>query len=286
MTVKSPSETMVIRQLQFLFVLIFPVLGWPQDLYTFSNGEVADAEEVNANFQSLRDEINELRTLLSSLLPALKFDASLDGVVWKTAGAQLDLSEDKLSVILQAGAWPDDVAHVRTADSINQGRHYWEMEISCQDNTAILMLVMKKDSAFYGEDQVEGRTGEFIEWYAINSDGLRYENRNDSGSSKSYFSVGPVTSAAGDVFQVAADMDAGNVYFGKNGVWLDSNPSAGENPTYSGLTGAYNAGIWITSNTCPNRTATFNFGASEFIYAPPTGYYRGYCPTNDCEIAE
>ena len=41
------------RSLQLLLMLIFPALGSAQDLHTFSNGEVADADKVNSNFQAL-----------------------------------------------------------------------------------------------------------------------------------------------------------------------------------------------------------------------------------------
>ena len=49
------------RLLQFLFVWIFPVLGWAQDLHTFSNGDLADADKVNSNFQALDQRLGLLR---------------------------------------------------------------------------------------------------------------------------------------------------------------------------------------------------------------------------------
>ena len=39
------------KHLLFSLLLAFPVLASAQDLHTFSNGEVADAEKINENFQ-------------------------------------------------------------------------------------------------------------------------------------------------------------------------------------------------------------------------------------------
>lgn len=45
------------KRLLVLILLAFPVLTSAQDLHTFSNGEVADADEVNTNFQTLEQRI-------------------------------------------------------------------------------------------------------------------------------------------------------------------------------------------------------------------------------------
>ena len=56
------------RLLQFLFVLIFPVLGSAQDLHTFSNGEVADADKVNSNFQALDQRLGAVEEMQRPVL--------------------------------------------------------------------------------------------------------------------------------------------------------------------------------------------------------------------------
>lgn len=62
-------------------ILLFPLLVSAQELHTFSNGEVADAEKMNQNFEALANE-----------LEALSDDLTLDGL----AGGYItaDCSED------------------------------------------------------------------------------------------------------------------------------------------------------------------------------------------------
>jgi hypothetical protein len=78
------------------------------------------------------------------------------------------------------------------------------------------------------------------------------------------------TLAVGDVVQVALDVDAGKVWFGKNGTWQASgDPSAGTNPAFSGL----NATNYTFFSQGYNGTASdANFGQRPFSYTPPTGF--------------
>ena len=46
------------RYLLLTLLLIFPALVSAQELHTFSNGEVADAEKINENFEALKSEIS------------------------------------------------------------------------------------------------------------------------------------------------------------------------------------------------------------------------------------
>ena len=46
------------RYLLLTLLLIFPSLSSAQELHTFSNGEVADAEKINENFEALKSEIS------------------------------------------------------------------------------------------------------------------------------------------------------------------------------------------------------------------------------------
>lgn len=77
----------------------------------------------------------------------------------------------------------------------------------------------------------------------------------------------------GDVISVALDMDAGKVWFSKNGVWQASgDPVAGTNPACDNLSGTFYA-LWM--EYIYNGQATANFGASSFSYGVPTGFNAG-----------
>jgi hypothetical protein len=93
----------------------------------------------------------------------------------------------------------------------------------------------------------------------------------------------------GDILNIAMDVDAGKVWFGKNNTWYNSgNPASGTNATVSSLT----AGTW-TASMKQYRVGVFNFGQDssfagnktsgsasaaddngfgDFYYTPPSGY--------------
>lgn len=104
-----------------------------------------------------------------------------------------------------------------------------------------------------------------------------------SATSWAYFSVGDAVNnnvsttltggslALNDVFQIAFDADAGKLWFGKNGTWLNGgDPATGANPIYSGIAaGTYFIGGWAYSTA--DKTV-LNFGQRAFSYTPPTGF--------------
>jgi hypothetical protein len=90
-----------------------------------------------------------------------------------------------------------------------------------------------------------------------------------NGSTSSY----GVSYATNDIIMIALDLDAGKVWYGKNGTWMASgNPATGANPSQT-----------FTANQlmCPavaSGTGTIvyslNFGQRPFAYTPPTGYLK------------
>ena len=82
--------------------------------------------------------------------------------------------------------------------------------------------------------------------------------------------------SAGVVFQLAYDATGGKLWIGKNNVWYDSalgttgNPSAGTNPTLSGL--AANLFMFVGTGNFATITYNCNFGQRPFTYTPPTGF--------------
>ncbi|MGK3999960.1 SPRY domain-containing protein [Sorangium sp. So ce1024] len=78
--------------------------------------------------------------------------------------------------------------------------------------------------------------------------------------------------ATGDVIGVALDLDAGRVYFSKNGAWLGGmDPEAGTGGVEILVvpgTGAYYPVLYLADGD----VMTANFGASEFAHAAPEGF--------------
>ena len=79
------------------------------------------------------------------------------------------------------------------------------------------------------------------------------------------------TPSAGDVLQVAIDMDAGKMWFGSNNIWLSSgDPVAGTDEAFSGLPNELVPGVSI--NTITDTDSYINFGQLGFAHTPPTGF--------------
>jgi len=76
--------------------------------------------------------------------------------------------------------------------------------------------------------------------------------------------------ADGDIIMIALDLDNGKIWWGKNGTWFESgDPAAGTNPAYTGVSGDFYPAVSLQE---PDNTATVVFKASDFHYAPPTGF--------------
>ena len=91
---------------------------------------------------------------------------------------------------------------------------------------------------------------------------------------------------AGDVIQIALDLEAGAIFFGKNGVWLgEADPENGLNPAFTDLPEEVYAVLQGINRECDPLESTTNFGGSHFSYLPPFGFYKGYCPEGQCDTS-
>lgn len=81
---------------------------------------------------------------------------------------------------------------------------------------------------------------------------------------------------AGDVLQIALDLDNGNVWFGRNNVWYSGNPSAGTSPSGSSIVGPLTPAASVFGTT---GGWSVNFGQRPFFYTAPTGF-KALCTAN------
>ena len=78
----------------------------------------------------------------------------------------------------------------------------------------------------------------------------------------------------GDYLMVASDLDAGKIWFGKNGVWLNNgNPATGANPsiTYVGLA-ATELFPTVVFRRPSNGKVTLRTSSGELHESPPSGF--------------
>jgi hypothetical protein len=83
-----------------------------------------------------------------------------------------------------------------------------------------------------------------------------------------------ITQAAGDIFMVAIDYDAGKIWFGRNNAWYASgNPSTGANPTYTITANTRLTPALSAYSSASNSTfVALNCGQRPFSYTPPSGF--------------
>ena len=93
------------------------------------------------------------------------------------------------------------------------------------------------------------------------------ELRNNNNATNS----GIFTSAIGDIINVAVDIDAGKIWFGKNGTWFNNGvPSSGINAAYTNLSGEMSVAVGVYNTN--NPLVSFNSGQRPFVYKAPTGF--------------
>jgi hypothetical protein len=79
--------------------------------------------------------------------------------------------------------------------------------------------------------------------------------------------------AHNDVIGIAVDMDAGMVYFSRNGAWLNAQPGAGGGvPLERGKQYRITAVLSASSSTAGTDSWTANFGKTKFRHALPRGF--------------
>lgn len=148
---------------------------------------------------------------------------------------------------------------VRSGFGIDVGRWYAEMTCTVGQPVAGLYPSTYNPGAYPGATKG---------WAYVPSG-----NKLNDGSSTAYGS----SYSAGAVIGIAVDMDAGKVWFRKDGVWQNSgDPAAGTGEAFSNVTSSV---LFGTGNSGQVSTATWNFGQRAFTYAPPSGF-KTICTRN------
>jgi hypothetical protein len=96
--------------------------------------------------------------------------------------------------------------------------------------------------------------------YSASSGQCRTNNSNQATLS---------TASQGDTLMVAIDLDAGEIWFGLNGSWLQGNPETGASPVFSGIVDSL---LPACSMYTTGQEVTFKFKISDFNYGPPQGF--------------
>jgi hypothetical protein len=175
------------------------------------------------------------------------------------------LSEGNLEV---AGTGTAGYRTIYSTIGVSSGKWYFEAKITALGNWGFIGAA----NSLFRDSFIGNAVGAYgYEWYY---------GRTYSGNATSNTGYGTYTT--NDVLAVALDLDNGKIYWAKNGTWLgSSDPAAGTNPGYTGLTdGPYFFGVSTgTTSGGLNTTWEVNFGQRPFAYTPPAGF-ESLCTTN------
>lgn len=184
--------------------------------------------------------------------------------------AVLDATKKDASITLSGGdlvATKGGTAALKSVGSdigVSAGKFYWEITATKVGISPFCLIGV-------GTDAVS--TASFV---GNNASGFGYYQQTGDKYTNNAAAAFGATWTTGDVLSVALDMDAGKVWFGKNGVWQGSgDPAAGTNPAFSGLTGTVFAWVSLYRNLSPAHVMTANFGQNAFAHAVPAGFSAG-----------
>lgn len=148
---------------------------------------------------------------------------------------------------------------VRSTVGVSNGKWYWEVHY---DSAYIPLIGIATASATVASTGGAYPGIDNYGWSYYGYDGHKYHGGVSTAYGAAY--------SPGDVIGIALDMDAGTITFYKNGVL--------QGMAFTGLAGTVYAMFGGSTNTGTNGSqavVTANFGATAFVYPPPTGFNSG-----------
>ena len=88
-------------------------------------------------------------------------------------------------------------------------------------------------------------------------------------SNNVFTNIYSAASSIGAVIGMAFDVDAGKIWFSRNGTYLEGSPSAGTGASFTNLTGPAQPFVWGYDTS---DQGSINFGQQPFTYTPPSGF--------------
>ena len=177
----------------------------------------------------------------------------------------------------------------RTTLGFQGGKYYWEAKCVTQ-NTYTMIVGLINETNISNGSYASGNIG-------TNANGWAYfmQSNQDNGKSWHNNTLGSTyqTISQGDILQIAVDGDAGKIWWGVNGTWVNSgNPANGTNavftnvstdqilfPSYSAYNGSggnplisFNFGNGTFGTTAISSAGTNASGNGIFEYDVPTGF--------------
>ena len=221
--------------------------------------------------------INTNNTINATLTSNINGNYCMLSPIAKSANATLSNGNLDLST-------PQGTTNWRTATStifLSSGKWYWEVECTAGSPTQTMFGIARSDWANTTvENTYPGVNGETWAYYGFTANSIY---RNGAAITPAYTAA---TISVGDVVGCALDLDNGNFFVSKNGVWqgaIPANPSIGRSPANNVrlAPGAWGPSIGVYNQNASNIGAVAcNFGQRPFLYADSPVLSAGFRPIN------
>ena len=150
------------------------------------------------------------------------------------------------------------------------GKYYFEATIAAASGTSYPLV---------GSTSPPVSINSYIEKTATGYQGYGYVFDGTKATNDTYTAFGAAYTA-GDTVSVAVDIDAGKVWFAKNGTWQASgDPATGANSAFNIVSGRPYGFAVQNGSSASSIQADCNFGQRAFLYSPPSGF-NSLCTNN------
>ena len=170
-------------------------------------------------------------------------------------------------------------ANTKATMNMTSGKWYWEIK-NQTGGSRLYHGVIRSDVLPPADDLGQTTTN-----WVYRTEGYKEYNGTATQISKDVTSYGTI-------YMVAMDADAGEIFFGADGVWFaGADPANGTNPNFSSIDMTAAPGVHpVIGRRTGANYARFNFGQKPFAHQPPEGF-KALCAANlprtdNCVIAQ
>jgi hypothetical protein len=155
---------------------------------------------------------------------------------------------------------------LRISPPISAGRWYWEIHSPNIGAAGPGVGVTGSFGVITGRHSIAREIGDSGEGWGWRGDGMK---TGPSGA----VPYGAAADRADEVIMVALDMDAGELWFGRNGIWFEGgNPAEGINPAFAGLSGLVYPAISSLHGGGGSAVLMSRVEPQSWKYPPPQGF--------------